>query len=245
MQPETPRCHQNSAPLRGISSSAFCSSTTAAMRCRVSRPEPRTNAVMQPITDVLTDILNVARSSIRPTSLCQNFRAPNALINPTHNISQNALCVVVSSFCTLRRGFCRPTTDLQYVVDTGRDSGLHFVVLKRHSLRGNARHAATPLGDGTQAVLAPALGWAAFTASISAISSGFGHMPLPICALPRKPVAKPTSTLESSGLIQVALIFAKTGPACILVWISSPVRSKKPVLINTIRSLASATHAFN
>ena len=33
------------------------------------------------------------------------------------------------------------------------------------------------------------------------------------------------------------------GPAVIDVWISSPVRSRKPVLMNTIRSLAACTAA--
>jgi hypothetical protein len=36
------------------------------------------------------------------------------------------------------------------------------------------------VGDGTQAVLAPALGWAPFCSSMAAILSGIAHMPLPI-----------------------------------------------------------------
>jgi hypothetical protein len=54
------------------------------------------------------------------------------------------------------------------------------------------------VGDGTQAVLAPACGWAIFCASISAMLSGAAHIPLPICALPRSPQAKPMSTFQSS-----------------------------------------------
>jgi hypothetical protein len=51
------------------------------------------------------------------------------------------------------------------------------------------------VGLGTQAVLAPALGWAIFCSSMAAIRSGMAHMPLPICALPRRPHSRPTSTL--------------------------------------------------
>jgi hypothetical protein len=54
------------------------------------------------------------------------------------------------------------------------------------------------VGDGTQAVLAPAWGWAIFCSSIAAMRSGMAHMPLPIWARPCSPHASPTSTLESS-----------------------------------------------
>jgi hypothetical protein len=51
------------------------------------------------------------------------------------------------------------------------------------------------VGDGTQAVLAPAMGWTIFCRNIAAISSGMAHIPLPICARPAKPQARPTATL--------------------------------------------------
>jgi len=51
---------------------------------------------------------------------------------------------------------------------------------------------------GTQAVLAPALGWPIFCSSMACIRSGMAHMPLPICAMPDRPQASPTSTLLSS-----------------------------------------------
>ena len=50
----------------------------------------------------------------------------------------------------------------------------------------------------THAVVAPAFGWPIFCSTMSAISSVIAHMPLPICALPRRPARRPTSTLESS-----------------------------------------------
>ena len=104
------------------------------------------------------------------------------------------------------------------------------------------------VGEGTQAVFAPAFGCPDLASSISAISSGFGHMPLPICARPRNPVARPTSTFESSyarihGCCLITSL-RNTAPASILVCISSPVRSRKPVLIKTMRAFASATQAF-
>ena len=55
-----------------------------------------------------------------------------------------------------------------------------------------------PVGLGTHAVLAPALGWPIFCSIMAFIRSGMAHMPLPICALPRRPQDKPTSTLLRS-----------------------------------------------
>ena len=77
---------------------------------------------------------------------------------------------------------------------------------------------------------------------MSAIRSGAAHMPLPIWARPRRPQARPISTFWSSyALIHTAFFISPLrtmGPTSIEVWISSPVRSKKPVLMNTTRSLA-------
>ena len=47
-------------------------------------------------------------------------------------------------------------------------------------------------------VFAPDSGWAILATIIAAILSGSGHMPLPICALPLRPQAKPISTFLSS-----------------------------------------------
>ena len=54
------------------------------------------------------------------------------------------------------------------------------------------------MGDGTQAVEAPASGWAILALTMAAISLGMVHIPLPIWARPARPQASPTSTLESS-----------------------------------------------
>jgi hypothetical protein len=54
------------------------------------------------------------------------------------------------------------------------------------------------VGEGTQAVLAPAAGCAPFSANSASIRSGFVHMPLPICACPGSPQASPVSTFQSS-----------------------------------------------
>ena len=54
------------------------------------------------------------------------------------------------------------------------------------------------VGEGTQAVVAPARGWPIFCSTMSAIRSGIAHMPLPICARPDSPAARPVSTLASS-----------------------------------------------
>ena len=54
------------------------------------------------------------------------------------------------------------------------------------------------MGEGTQAVLAPVIGWPIFCSSMSAMRSGAAHMPLPICALPDSPQASPIWTLRFS-----------------------------------------------
>ena len=54
------------------------------------------------------------------------------------------------------------------------------------------------VGEGTQAVLAPASGCPIFTFTMSAIRSGIAHIPFPICAWPGNPQASPTSTFQSS-----------------------------------------------
>ncbi|MNN35634.1 hypothetical protein D3C81_1494890 [compost metagenome] len=74
------------------------------------------------------------------------------------------------------------------------------------------------------------------------------HMPLPICARPCRPVLKPISTLEFSyAPIHFSAFMSALrtiGPASMEVWISSPVRSRKPVLMNTTRSLAALMQAL-
>ena len=73
-------------------------------------------------------------------------------------------------------------------------------------------------------------------------------MPLPICARPCRPVSRPVSTFQSSyAPIQVCCficVLATKGPASIDVCSSSPVRSRKPVLMNTTRSEAARIHSL-
>ena len=103
------------------------------------------------------------------------------------------------------------------------------------------------MGEGTHAVFAPARGWPIFCAIMSAIASGAAHMPLPICARPASPAASPTSTFRSSyAAIQRSAfisVFGMTGPASIEVWISSPVRSRNPVLMKMTRDFAARMHS--
>ena len=87
-----------------------------------------------------------------------------------------------------------------------------------------------------------------FVLYISNISSGIGHIPLPICALPRKPVSKPISTFQFSYVLIHFLFFIAAlvtiGPASMLVCISSPVLSRKPVFIKITLSFATSIHSF-
>lgn len=130
------------------------------------------------------------------------------------------------------------------------------------------------MGEGTQAQLAPALGCPIFSSSIFPSRSGIAHMPFPICAFPVNPHARPMSTLRFSyAVIQgcAFMFFLRTnGPACaeerrddelelcseeeafciprlrtsMLVWISSPVLSKNPVLMNATLDEAAAMQAL-
>ncbi|SHZ59297.1 Uncharacterised protein [Mycobacteroides abscessus subsp. abscessus] len=104
------------------------------------------------------------------------------------------------------------------------------------------------MGDGTHAVVAPARGCAIFCATMSAIRSGMAHMPLPICALPANPAPSPVSTLWSSYArihgCDFMTALRHIGPASMEVWISSPVRSRNPVLMKTTRSEAALMAAF-
>ena len=96
--------------------------------------------------------------------------------------------------------------------------------------------------------MAPEFGWPIFCSSMAAISSGIAHIPLPIWARPGKPQAKPTSTFQSSyACIQACCFISDLGtnaPANIEVCNSSPVLSRKPVLINTTLFLAIRIHSF-
>ena len=103
------------------------------------------------------------------------------------------------------------------------------------------------VGEGTHAVFAPAFGWAPLVSSIARIPAGWAHMPLPIWAFPANPARRATSTLRSSYACSQTLAFSSslriTGPASKSVWISSPVRSRNPVLTKMTRSAARAMHA--
>ena len=73
------------------------------------------------------------------------------------------------------------------------------------------------VGDGTQAVLAPASGWAILVLSMSAIRSGMAHIPLPICALSAQAAGQadidvlPLIGLEPAGLLDVVLARNRAG----------------------------------
>jgi hypothetical protein len=72
-------------------------------------------------------------------------------------------------------------------------------------------------------------------------------LPLPICARPDDPQARPICTLRSSYAVNQTEFFMSPlrsiGPARIEVCISSPVRSRNPVLMNTMRLRTAAMHA--
>ena len=168
------------------------------------------------------EIRKVARSSIRPTLLMSGtLEQPDALIDPAHHIAENALGIVVElvlDFLAVpvrtfgANGMARISSRLavsrvcQLLLDLGH---IDLVIVLACSVAA--------VGDGTQAVLAPAFGWPIFCSSMSAIRSGIAHMPLPIWACPGRPHSSPISTFQSligvdpGGCLHVGLADHRTG----------------------------------
>ena len=189
---------------RYAGSAAFCRSTTAAIRCeRCAHLGWRANAVQQPICDVLAG--DAQRSAIlheRDVVKIRHLGTADAEVDPTHHVAENALRVVVDLLLDFRR---RPrwTADqrrgelcLERRRRTVREELLlypvHIDLVIMQSMQGGCR------GRGHPAVFAPASGCAILLRTMSAMRSGMAHIPLPICARPRRPQASPTSTLRRS-----------------------------------------------
>jgi hypothetical protein len=105
------------------------------------------------------------------------------------------------------------------------------------------------VGLGTQAQLAPARGCSIFCSSIAAIASGIGPHALADLRIAAQSAFQPDIDVlvlvgRDPGLALDEILAAENGPASIEVWISSPVRSRKPVLMKATRCFAARMHSL-
>ena len=131
------------------------------------------------------------------------FEQPTPLVDPAHDIAQDALRVVLDLADDLRAAPLpeRRERDFQEPVDMGPTAArpqrlLHSEDVDLVVMQGVK--ASPPWCDGTQAQFAPAFGCSIFASSIAAMRSGIAHMPLPIWAFPDSPHSSPISTLRFS-----------------------------------------------
>ena len=212
----------------------------------------RHDAVMQPVGDVLAGDAQASRDPPsgrhRECPAPSNSRRPGRSSAPHSRGCPGNCCRVPAAPHRAPSSIATPESSGCRRASRAGAASVRPAAPARRPDGSAARASVAAVGEGTQAVFAPAIGWPIFCAIMSAILSGAAHMPLPICALPGRPQARPASTLASSyALIHgVAFMsFLRTmGPASIEVWISSPVRSRKPVLMKTIRSPAARMHAL-
>ena len=161
------------------------------------------HAVMQPVGDVLAG--DAQRGAVLHQADVVDVRhlgAADALVDPAHDIAEDALGVVVELLLhvvgrpvrdgprpgwSAGRRACRGACAAQLGLPRG---DVDLVVMQGVQRGGGRRGHPGGVGAG--------LGWPIFCSSMSAIRSGAAHMPLPICARPRRPQARPMSTLRSS-----------------------------------------------
>ena len=223
------------------------------MRCSVaSHLRLAGNAVMQPVGDVLRG--NAQRRAILHQSDIvdvRHFGTADALVDPAHHVAQNALAVVVQFLLHVIGRPVRPVRqrDGQQVgqrrARARRQLGLpggdiDLVIMQRVQRRGGGR--GHPGGVGAGHRMADLLR--------QHVGHAVGRRPHALADL--RLAAQPAGQADIDVLVLVGLdpgvCFISPlriiGPACIEVWISSPVRSRKPVLMNTTRSFAAKMQAF-
>ena len=175
-----------------------------------------------------------------------HLRAADALVDPAHDIAEDALRVVVELVArSPRLTSCGPSASgMVSSASSAGDRLARQLLLDARTRRPRdsaARAASRRSGDGTQAVLAPACGCADLLREH--VGHPVGRRPHALADL--RPAGKPAGEADRD----VALLIGRdpgrspssrpcgpSAPARIEVWISSPVRSRKPVLMNTMRS---------
>ena len=145
----------------------------------------------------------MARSSIRPDVVdVGHLRAADALVDPAHHVAEDALRVVLELGGDVGRG------PVRVLRERDRQDVLELAAAAAPSRSRPGARARRPGGSGWRAGSRP-WGWEPRRSSrrpsggrssaraSRAIRSGIAHMPLPICARPARPQARPMSTLAS------------------------------------------------
>ena len=210
------------------------------------------DAVPQPVGHVLRgDAQRRAVLHQRHVVDVRHLRAADPLVDPAHDVAEDALGVVVelalhllgasSSAASPPAGSGCPRAAPAAPADRPR------LRLARRRPGGSASRAASPRSaTGTQAVFAPGARLRHLLAPASPPSGP--APPTSPCRSARRPAGRRRARRRRSsprrpGTSAAALHLALAGspaPASIEVWISSPVRSRKPVLMKTTRLAAAA-----
>ena len=195
------------------------------------------------------EIRSVARSSISPTPSRSGHRgAADAQPDPAHDVAEDRLGVGLQLVALAARRSAAPRPAAPGATSSLRRSVSGRVASSRctacTSVPGSAARAGSPRSArAPRRLFAPAFGCAPLVSSIVGHPGGLGPHALADLGLPgearraarrrrcgsRRPAAR---RWTSSSSLRI------TGPASNTVWISSPVRSRKPVFTKITRSSA-------
>ena len=164
------------------------------------------HAVLQPVGDVLAR--DAQRRAVFHQRRRRGCRAPSSSRRPGRSSARRSRgcpgALLSSSCCDLRVAPVRLRR--RAGSSAARRAGRRAPRRRRSSRAPSAPRRRRPGGSAARAAwprsaTAPRRCWrrpwggAIFCSSMSAIRSGMAHMPLPICAWPRRPQARPTATL--------------------------------------------------
>ena len=165
--------------------------------------------VVQPVRDLLAGDAQRRPVFHQADALqVRHRRAADAQPDPAHDVAEDRLRVRLQLVALLLVGepgaaVGQHRHDQQLApVRQGARRQLRPAPPSRPSPGSAARAGWPPSGEGTQAVFAPAFGWAPLVSSIARMPAGWAHMPLPIWACPANPARSATSTLRSSYALQ-------------------------------------------
>ena len=160
--------------------------------------------LLAPIGGAVADRHNRQKILIFTQSAAMSLAAILAVLTLSGSIQIWHLFVIAAGF-GIANAFDIPTRQAFAVDMVGKEDLINAIALNSSMFNGArivgpaiAGILVAAVGEGTQAVLAPAFGWAIFCSSMAAIRSGMAHMPLPICAWPERPQIKPISTFQFS-----------------------------------------------
>ena len=132
-----------------------------------------------------------------------HLRAADALVDPAHDVAEDALGVVVELALDLLGASSSAAPPAGCVRSRRAARGSRAIQLRlraRRRRRGDSgsRAASPPSATAPRRSWRPPSDGRSSGSSMPAIRSGIAHMPLPIWARPGRPQARPTSTFQSS-----------------------------------------------